>query len=108
MPNDLAASWLETIGKVGLGVASFGGLLFVLRWFTVELRDSRLAFAVELKDTRGAFLASLDKQHAEHAAENHLLAEKQDRQTARILDRIDGLECAPASRDRNNSGGSNR
>ena len=86
-----AAGWLETIAKVGLGVASFGALLFLIRWLTVEVKESRVAFAAESKETRAAYLASLEKQHVDHASEMALLREHNTTQVRGLHDAIDDL-----------------
>lgn len=73
--------WGDFVTKVGLGAASFLALcyggFYVVRYLLGELKESR-----------SAFLIALDKQHEDHAKENHLLAEQQDRNTDRIVDAI--------------------
>lgn len=95
-----ASSWLDTVAKVGLGVASFaalvgGGYIFLR------------ALLAELKESRVSFLAALERLEVSHTAENNLVAQGHERQTDRILDRIDSLACAQPEngRDRNSRGG---
>ncbi len=87
--------WGEFALKAGLGLLSFMALCYggfrVVQWLVAEIKDSRVQFAAELKGSRDAFIAAIDKQHADHSAENHILAQAQERQTDRIIGAIGDL-----------------
>lgn len=89
-------TWGDFILKASLGLLSFMALCYggfwVIRWFTRELKESR-----------ASFLAAIDKDRDHHNTEVDKLIAAFDRGNEKILDRIDGLECAP-SRERNSRG----
>jgi len=76
---DPVTAWGE-YAKLGIGFASFGALIWFLKWLANELKDSRVHF-----------LVALDKQHADHASEMHLLREHNERQVVRLYEAIEGL-----------------
>lgn len=73
-----------------------------------DRRDAAFLAANEKRDASTAAL--LEKQHVYHAAEIGRLLSHHERQTDRVIDAVNGLDCAPTSRDRerNSNGGSNR
>lgn len=75
-----AIGWLEAIAKVGLGVASFGALVWYLRWMAGELKESRVSF-----------LVALDKRSEHDTVQQQLNREHSERQTARLHEAINDL-----------------
>lgn len=96
-------AWGDFALKVGLGILAFffftGGCAWIIRHLFSELKASR-----------AEFLVALDKQHNDHAAENHLLAEQHERNTDRIVEAVEALttEIRYTTGRATGTGGSNR